>query len=101
MPGPRPRRLIRPPNPNRTMAPVKALGGSFDKVSRPVQLKRREGPGSAIVPARMAEIDDLIFVDGHAYLCTVIGKTPIHVLCQPSTMKYGGAFGPNRLAVVG
>ena len=91
MPSLRPRRLIRPPNPNRTMAPVKAFGGLFDKVSRPVQLKRREGPGSAIVPARMAEIDDLIFVEGHAYLCTVIGKTPIHVLCRSNRTGQGFA----------
>ena len=91
MPSLRPRRLIRPPNPNRTMAPVKALGGSFDKVSRPVQLKRREGPGSAIVPARMAEIDDMIFVEGCSHLCTVIRKTSNDVLCRSNRTGQGFA----------
>ena len=91
MPSLRPRRLIRPPS-ALTGAMVRfGFGGSFDKVSRPVQLKRREGPVSAIVPARMAEIDDLIFVEGCSHLCTVIRKTPIYVLCRSNRTGQGFA----------
>ena len=44
-----------------------------------------------MVPARMAEIDDLIFVEGCSHLCTVIRKTPIHVLCRSNRTGQGFA----------
>ena len=74
MPRLRPRRLIRPPNPNRTMAPVKALGGSFVKANTPATLKRRPGPSTVFAPASLAEVGDLLLIADHNFLCRVVGR---------------------------
>ena len=90
MPSLRPRRLIRPPNPNRTMAPVKARGGSFDKVNTPATLKRRPGPSTVFAPASLAEVGDLLLIADHNFLCRVVGRAKGYVLVR--SLRSGERF---------
>lgn len=69
----RPRRLNKP----RRLTPPEIVRQAPDEsrikvINQSVTLKRREGPGSAIVPIRVAKEGDQVYIEGHDWPCVVI-----------------------------
>ena len=101
MPSLRPRRLVRPPRQKRDLAqpklsqggieakPLKKVDG-FTVVSRPVKLRRRPPSDTALVPAHLARVGDLLFIEEHPQVCQVvsISKEFVFIISKRTGEKF-------------